>query len=205
MFKVSIKKQNIETHGAKFETLEEVNAWIQQCESAQAWGRPDRWVRDNEFTPLNNEEKARAAESRLVVIQEAVPEYVNENGETVPAIPEKTVTEYFFPAEYTIEIQDITAEILYEKEIQKRINRINFGTRIFAELTTRNVIRLKAGTTTVEALLIAEEKLAKVQRLMANSSTETALQTLVALDIPEIPNEEKTLFVAKIQEYLQKE
>lgn len=205
MFKISIKKQNIETHGAKFETLEEVNAWIQQCESAQAWGLPDRWVRDDKENPLSEEEKAKALDTRVVIIQEAVPDSTNEDGEIIPGTYEITATEYFFESEYDIEIEDITAEILYQKEIEKRINRINFGTQIFAELAARNVARLKAGTTTIEALLLAEEKLAKVQRLMGNSSIEMALQNLVALDIPEIPNEEKALFVAKIQEYLQNE
>ena len=69
-----------------------------QSESELNWtelglGLPDRWVPDTALSPLSDEEKAKATETRVV-----------DEG-----------TEYFFPAEYTIEIIDITAEIEQEK------------------------------------------------------------------------------------------
>lgn len=90
MKKVSIKKQGIETHGAQ---MEDPTAWIAQEVANNSWGLPDRWLPDSPMSPLSDEEKAKATETRVV----------------------DDVTEYFFPAEYTIEITDITAEIEQEK------------------------------------------------------------------------------------------
>lgn len=177
MFYVSIKKQNIETNAASFETLDLANAWIAQCESDKAWGEPAY----TEIIPEVLEIKDELGE----VIQTAVPAH-----------------DIVHPSEYTIEVTDITTQVAYEKDIAKRVARINFGTQLFAELATRNVLRLKAGTTTLADLMSAEAKLAVVQRLMANSSTEIALQTLQAAIIPEIPQIEKDFFIAKIAAYL---
>lgn len=182
---VKVIKNGQVVQPVRFDNDADMNTWLQMLADTAAWGLPERWLVDSGQSPLSEEQKATALETRTVEVMG------------------QEVIEYLLPSEYIIETEDIMAELNYEKDIQKRINRINFGTRIFAELATRNVIRLKAGQTTIEQLLSAEEKLAKVQRLMGNSSTETALQTLIALDIPEIPSEEKALFVAKIQEYLQ--
>ena len=95
MKKVSIKKQGIETHGAQ---MEDPTAWIAQEVANNSWGKPDRWLPDSPMSPLSDEEKAKATETR--VVNDGLG-----NG----------WTEYFFPAEYTIEITDITAEIEQEK------------------------------------------------------------------------------------------
>jgi len=95
MKKVSIKKQGIETHGAQ---MEDPTAWIAQEVANNSWGLPDRWLPDSPLNPLSDEEKAKATETRVIQ---------NDLGEDV--------TEYFFPAEYTIEIEDITAQVETEK------------------------------------------------------------------------------------------
>lgn len=69
-----------------------------QSESELNWtelghGLPDRWLPDSPLNPLSDEEKAKATETRVV----------------------EDVIEYFFPAEYTIEIEDITAQVETEK------------------------------------------------------------------------------------------
>ena len=148
-----------------------------------------------------------------------MPEQLDEQGQVVipaqpeqtivyPAIPEQTIV---YPAfekqvpDVTITIEDITLELAYKADIEKRIKRIEFGKEIFAELATRNVNRLKAGTTTIEQILAAEAKLALVQRYLANSTLEIALQGLISLDVPEIPESEKLYFINKIQNYLTNE
>jgi len=61
-------------------------------------GLPDRWLQDSPLSPLSEEEKEKATDTR--VVNDGLG-----NG----------WTEYFFPAEYTIEIQDITAQIEAEQ------------------------------------------------------------------------------------------
>jgi hypothetical protein len=94
MKKVSIKKQGIETHNAQ---MEDPTVWIAQEVANNSWGLPDRWIADTLLSPLTEEEKTKATKTREVEVM----------GEMV--------TEYFFPAEYTIEIQDITAQIEAEQ------------------------------------------------------------------------------------------
>ena len=124
MKKVSIKKQGIVTHGAQ---MEDPTAWIAQQVAINGWGLPDRWLPDSPMSPLSDEEKAKAQESRKVIVKEAKPESIVqvqkelEDGSIVtedvviPAQEEESYMEYFFPAEYTIEITDITAQVEQEK------------------------------------------------------------------------------------------
>jgi hypothetical protein len=90
MFYVSIKKQNIETNAASFETLDLANAWIVDCEAGKMWGEPAY----TEIIPEVLEIKDELGE----IIQAAAPEQVIEHA-----------------AEYTIEITDITSLVQQEK------------------------------------------------------------------------------------------
>jgi hypothetical protein len=87
MFYVSIKKQNIETNAAKFETLDLANAWIAQCESEKTWGFP-QWIED---------------------VPEQIEITIDGDGvqhqTTIPA------HQVVHPAEYEVVIEDITAAI----------------------------------------------------------------------------------------------
>lgn len=66
--------------------------------TALGHGLSERWLPDSPMSPLSDEEKAKATNTRVV-----------DNG-----LGEQ-ITEYFFPAEYTIEIEDITAQVEAEK------------------------------------------------------------------------------------------
>lgn len=177
MFKITINSQKEGQFWLEKQTQAEVDEYIQWAYESAHWGKPAY----TEIIPEVLEIKDELGE----IIQAGIPEQVIEHD-----------------AEYTIEVTDITAQVAYDKDIAKRVARINFGTQLFAELATRNVLRLKAGTTTLADLVSAETKLAVVQRLMANSSTEIALQTLQNSVIPEIPQVEKDFFIAKIADYL---
>lgn len=177
MIKLTINSQKEGTFWLEKQTQAEVDAYIQWAYESAHWGEPAY----TEIIPEVLEIKDELGE----VIQTAVPAH-----------------DIVHPAEYTIEVTDITAQVSYDKDIAKRVARITFGIQLFAELATRNVIRLKAGTATLAELISAEEKLAKVQRLLGNSSTEVGLQTLENLVIPEIPSSEKTYFIDKIKAYL---
>ena len=88
-----------------FSEKEDPTQWIADCVASNAWGLPDRWLSDSPMSPLSNEEKAKATDTRVV-----------DNG-----LGEE-VTEYFFPAEYTIEIEDLNEnpQYLLEKCYENR-------------------------------------------------------------------------------------
>lgn len=198
MFKLTVTSQPQNglasiLHSATYPDLATAEFWKQEIIAKNEWNFPTR----TEVVPERTE------------VIPAVPEQLDEQGQViVPAQPEQTIV---YPAfekqvpDVTITIEDITQEVLYQQDIEKRLARINFGNLLFAELATRNVNRLKAGQTTLADILSAESKLQLVQRYMANSSLEIAAQTLQGLDIPEMPADEKTYFLTKIAQYLASE
>lgn len=99
MKKLIIKKQGLEVQHCRFDDEQAMQNFIKLLADQAPWGKPDRWLKDSPLAPLSEEEKAKATETRVVQ---------NDLGEEV--------TEYFFPAEYTIEIEDITAQVELEAE-----------------------------------------------------------------------------------------
>ena len=97
-------KLGVQTHGAdssQFESIEAFEAWKQQCIESNVWGKSERWLVDSVQTPLSEEDKAKAIETRTTEVMG------------------QEVVEYRIPAEYTIDVQDITAEIQAEKQAKE--------------------------------------------------------------------------------------
>lgn len=142
------------------------------------------------------------------------PEVLDENGVVItPAVygeapllqeaqPEQSI---FHPATVSYEVVDVTAQINKEKAIAKNLARMEFGQQIMAELAAMNQSALESSQTTVQNILAAEEKLAKVQRLLLNGSLGLAYQILSSLDVPELGTQLKTYFINKIKTYLDNE
>ena len=86
MKRVKILKNNVVSHSAE---MVDPAAWIAEQVTQNSWGKPDRWVRE-----MSGEDITQAIETRQV--------------EKEPGV---FVTEYKLPAEYTIQIEDITAEV----------------------------------------------------------------------------------------------
>lgn len=110
MIKVTIKnREDVQTHGAQFESLAAAQPWIDDCIATNAWGK--------------------AAYTEIIPAKDAV---LDENGvEIEPAVPEQTIEH---PAEYTIEIVDITEEVEKERKLQDRIKKQEFGAKFMAEV-----------------------------------------------------------------------
>lgn len=112
MLKVSIKNKLSQqiTNQAQFETQEEIDSWVIECEAVNAFGKPEHQV----------------------VVTEAV--YDEETGEILEEAVYETV-----PAEYTIEVEDIAAQV--QKE------RINREAQAYLDSTDFYIIReLDEGT-----------------------------------------------------------
>lgn len=111
------------------------------------------------------------------------------------------------PATFIIEITDITEQVQKEKKIKKYEGRIAFAQRLMAEISAANSDKYDGQELTLEQLQSAEEKLAKVQRLLLNGSTGLALAEIVAIEstLTEYSQEYKEELKAKIQAYLASE
>lgn len=95
MKKVTIKNlAGIQTHGAE---MEDPTAWIAECVAANAWGKPERWV-------LHKDEPMAEAYDDADVLEEKVEQDIG-------GVEQKWVK---LKAEYTIEIEDITAQVAQE-------------------------------------------------------------------------------------------
>jgi hypothetical protein len=114
MIRVKIIKNGVQTHGAQFTTQAEADAWIAEGSKQQWWGKPAY----TEVIPAKKE------------LQEVIlsPEVLDEDGNIItPAIkemqlveiePEKTIEH---PAEFEVQIEDITAEIEAQKAIDQAL------------------------------------------------------------------------------------
>ena len=113
MKQVNIKKQNIITNSVIFESQEECDSWLAQEESNGSFGKPERWVTDDQ------EDITNALETRVVVTREYQAEVLDEsNAVIIPEIPEVSHLEYKMATEYSVEIIDVTAQLE-----QEQINR----------------------------------------------------------------------------------
>lgn len=94
MIKVKVLKNNEIVQFVKFETQDKADAWIEMLAETASWGKPDRWISDLPLSPLSDEEKALA--TSVLEIDDPILGFYKK---------------YFFPAEYTIEIEDITEQV----------------------------------------------------------------------------------------------
>lgn len=96
MIEIRIKKQGVVTHKGQFETQQQADEWIQSSIALRSWGKPERWVNEEDCS-LQGE-----------IISEAIAEQLIGG-------PENETKQYKFAAEYVIEQEDITAKVLQEE------------------------------------------------------------------------------------------
>lgn len=119
MKKVLIKKQDITTNQASFATTELANAWIAQEVANKSFGKPERWV----------------AEERIQLESENIDNSIEMMIEPTSFGDIKL---YKFAAEYTVEIVDISAEVLAAKKISDRAKKRAFGEGLIDKISTIN-------------------------------------------------------------------
>ena len=98
---VKVIKNGQVVQPVRFDNDADMNQWIQMLADTAAWGLPERWLPDSIMSPLSEEQKAMALESRTMEVM----------GEQV--------VEYRLPSEYKIDVQDITAEVQAEKSAKE--------------------------------------------------------------------------------------
>lgn len=180
MKKININSQKHGLVWLEVETQADVDAYLAEIEQTQHWGKP--------------------AYTEIIPAKEAV---LDENGvELEPAVPEQIIEH---PAEYTVEVTDITEEIKLQASIKKNLARIKFGQLIMAELAAKNQLALEQQTITTQEIIDIEASLIAVQRLLSNGSLGLALAALQATEVPHMSLTTKQEYIDKIQTYLQQE
>jgi hypothetical protein len=132
MIRVKIIKNGIQTHGAQFNTQAEADAWIAEGSAQQWWGKPA-------YTEVV---QPRVTEQQEVVI---APEVRDEDGNVItPAVTEiqeilvqeEVTIEH--PAEFEVQIEDITAEIEAQKKLEIRKQKRLFGEHMIDQISVLN-------------------------------------------------------------------
>lgn len=119
MFKVSWENTKSNRSGnALLDGIDKANAWVAKCIRTKSWGLPDRWLLETDGTHTNtkkvvDKEAIPAHTEKQMTYDTSDPMHPKETGikdVQVPDQPEISHTEYFFPAEYTYEVTDVTTE-----------------------------------------------------------------------------------------------
>ena len=100
MIKVTISKQNVITNQGTFKTQEEANSWVAFHESQESFGKPQHETQ--------------------VLVSEAIPEVKDEDGNVVQEAVEAVYETKVIPAEYEIEVENITQQVSLEKSKQEQ-------------------------------------------------------------------------------------
>lgn len=107
MIRVRVKNRSgQQTHGGDFNSSEEAHAWVVSQESIKAFGKPERWVHEDDLSVMG-EDKLQAIASEDV------------------GGPDEMKKRYKFSADYTIESEDITSEILAAVERNQALEYLN--------------------------------------------------------------------------------
>jgi hypothetical protein len=115
MKKVTIKnKLGVAGWGVE---MADPTAWIAECVASCAWGKPERWVlHKDEAASLEAYDEADVLEEKVEEVPHSL--VVSEDGQSQIVQSQKWVK---LKAEYTVEIEDITAQHALAEVIAKRV------------------------------------------------------------------------------------
>lgn len=117
---------------------------------------------------------------------------------------------YEVPAEYTIEIEDITAEIeareakaQAEKVIQKKLERIEFGKRIIALISISNDAKELSSESLIA--LMSDPHIQMIKGLLETGAIQTARDAIAMYQVSEesvFTEEDRTLLLNELDAFL---
>lgn len=188
MIKISITRQGVITNEAQFPTQDAAETWLNEVAATGAFGKQ---AGTYPLSQLSEEE----------LVSEISRQEVDEEGSP---LAEPLIT---IPDQFTTTYNDISAEVAHQRKIAKYAARIAFAQQLMAEISATNADKYEAEEMTLADLVSAEEKLAKVQRLLLNGSTGLALAEIIAIEstLTEYSQEYKNSLKAKIQAFLASE
>lgn len=117
MIKATIKKQNVETNGAIFSSLQLAQAWVEKEKAS--FGKPERWVAESQLQ-MEGEDIANSVEMMIE------PTSLGD------------IKLYKFAAEYAVEYTDVTALVAAETKVLNRAKKRAFGESLIDKISTIN-------------------------------------------------------------------
>lgn len=182
MKKVLIKKQDITTNQASFATTELANAWIAQEVANKSFGKPERWV----------------SEDRLQVEGENIDNSIEMMIEPTSFGDIKL---YKFAAEYTVEIVDISAEVLAAKKISDRTKKRAFGEALIDKISTINDSK-NLSVEQVDAFM-TNALISNLREHLWAGNIDTFVAKLTASDVSAFfTSQEKSAVISECQNFL---
>lgn len=117
MIQINIKKNDIVTNSATFDSQELADQWLAQEIANCSFGKPECWVTEDK------EDVSNALESREVILREAEAAIIDpETNEVISEARDAVVIiEYRLAATYTVETVDITAQVEQERVNQEAL------------------------------------------------------------------------------------
>lgn len=177
MKKIIVKNlQGQETHSAKFETLEQANAWIEEQKILKSWGKPERWVLESE------EDVSHALDFK---------EVISDKGEVL--------TMYKLPSEFEVVEEDITIELAKNQLIADGLARQSLGSQIIAKVYSIN--ESKGLSAQDFSTMISDVNLERIERLLWTGSLRTAKMMIQALDDTYFSSQEKLEILEMLKAY----
>lgn len=172
MIAVSIKKDGIETNFAQFNSMEEAQAWIARHEQMGSFGR--KAIFEEQDVLISEEVRGPVQELATPAVYdnmgnelEPATYTLNPDGVVSPAVYERRVV-MVLPSEYTIDIQDKTAELAAKAALDAKIAAgkkareacqsvldLVAGFNIDRELTSEQISQLQSMMAAPEAALRA--------------------------------------------------
>lgn len=163
MKQISIIKNQVITHQAKFETEAEAIAWLESQKIVNAFGKNERWV-------LERDLEAQGENAELAIATELV---------VLPGGDE--VTRYKFAAEYTHAISDVTLQSGFEKKINERRAKRQFGEYIIDKIAYIN--ESKIGTEDDVDAFMSVPAIIKMREHLKAGNIDTFLSVLFKTDV----------------------
>ncbi len=174
MIRARIIRNGTTTNQADWPTQELAETWV--TENATAFGLPDRWKKEMDFT--GDESIESSTDSREV----------------------DGVTEYFFPQNWSVSYDDVSVEIAQRNALQLRRKKQDFGAFLIAKITELNTSKGldQAGLSS----LLADANAATIERLLWSGSLEFAQAAILAYPGNLYTTQEKQAFADEIQNFL---
>lgn len=180
---VKIIKNNITTHQAIFDNETQAQAWLDREGANGSFGKPERWI----------------SEYLLQTMGESIE---NSSGSRVVQVPGGEVTEYYFAAEFTHQITDITSQLVVDKKIKERKLKREFGEYIIDKIAFVN--ESKIGDVDDVDAFMSNPVIIKMREHLKAGNIDTFLAVLFKTDVSAFfTNQEKEMITQECRAFLQ--
>lgn len=116
MKNLKIIKQDSLVQTALFDSDKGLEEFVKLLETQHPWGKPERWVLHKDEPMAETYDEADVIAEEIREFTPAIPAVLDEQGvEITPAIPAVAEKWVKLKAEYTVEIEDISAQVAQQE------------------------------------------------------------------------------------------